>query len=206
MSGAFDIGTSIILAYSYNECMRSPERKFRQKRHPLCPECKYDLIATVESGHCVCPECGYEFEMDELRGEKRPGDWSPGRGLMIVMVTTCLRAILILPFWTGLIWLITPLLSMFPVHIGSFAGISIGMAIPGIIIGYCFGNRLTEKAGFVSPLITAIALLAALSVIYGGVVLSQLSRPLLGWHEGMMLTATMAFAIAWIIKKTLVDD
>ena len=186
--------------------MPEPEGKFRQKKHPLCPECRYNLVATVDAGKRICPECGYEFELSELRGEKRPGEWSPMRGLTIAVVTTCLRAILILPFWVYLVWLITPLLSMFPVHVGSFAGISIGMAIPGIIIGYCFSNRLTEKAGFVSPLITAIASLAAFSVIYGGVVISQLSRPLLGWHEGMMLTATMAFAITWIIKKTLVDD
>ena len=105
-----------------------------------------------------------------------------------------------------MVWLITPVLRLFPLHIGSLAGISIGFTIPGIIIGYCLSSRLTEKAGFVSSLITMLASLAAIVMIYSGVMISQLSRPLHGWHAGLMMTVSMAFAITWIIKKTLADD
>lgn len=191
---------------SYNYCMRSPEGKFRQKRHPLCPECRYDLIATVDSGSRICPECGYEFELSELRGEKRPGEWSPGRGLMIAAFTTLIRAILILPIWTGLIWFISPALTAYPLHFRAILAIIAIFAIPGIIIGYCFSYNLTEKAGFVSSFITAFTSLTAIFVIYGGVTLSQIFRPLPGWIPGALIVVPMAFAVTWIIKKTLLDD
>ena len=77
--------------------MRRPEGKFRVKSHPLCPECKYDLIATVEAGRRICPECGYEFEMYELRGEKRPGDWTFQIGLRNTVISLILRSLVILP-------------------------------------------------------------------------------------------------------------
>ena len=186
--------------------MPAPEGKFRTKRHPHCPECRYDLVATVDAGRRTCPECGYEFELDELHGEKRPGDWTPLVGLRRAAVYLLLRVMVLLPVWAGVIWVCTPLLRMFPLRIGSLGGMAILMAIPGMIVGHVLGLGLTEKAGFQSFLLTVMAGVAAVGVVYGGFVLSGLSRPLSGWVVGFSMVSAMAFAIAWVVKRTLLDD
>jgi hypothetical protein len=186
--------------------MPAPEGKFRQQRHPLCPGCKYDLVATVQANRRVCPECGYEFEMYELSGEKRPGDWTFGIGLRRAFIFLLVRSLLILPVWVAIVCLVMPLLSMFPVSIGAFAGIAIILALPGCMIGYLLGSKLSEYAGFQSMLLGIVAGFFALGVILGGVILAQFLKPMSGWQGSFMAISTTLFAIAWIIRATMLDD
>lgn len=189
--------------------MRHPAGNFGKDRHPLCPECKYDLVATVAAGRNICPECGYEFEPWELRTEKRPGEWTIETGLRHALQFLLLRSLALLVLWVGYFWLLMPLVSMFTVHFrvfGSLAGLTILFALPGLVIGHLLSKGLSDRAGFQSMLLGVLAMLFALAVIVGGVMLAQLLRPLPGWQGSFAAIATSLFATGWILRVTLLDD
>ncbi len=186
-----------------------PEGQFRTKRHPRCPECRYNLVATVDAGIRTCPECGCEFDLDELHGEKRPGEWTPLLGLRSAALHLAGKMLIVLPIWTALIWLFSPLLIMVPqqgiIIWRMFGGVAIVCVIPGMAIGYALSRDLEEKAGFQSLLLTMMASLAAAGTVAGGLGLSHLLRPVGGWVVTFIFIATTAFALGWIVRQTLVD-
>jgi hypothetical protein len=186
--------------------MRRPEGKFGSRRHPLCPECRYDLIATVAAGRTTCPECGYEFEAWELRGEKHAGEWTPLVGLRRAVISLAIRSLIILPLWAGLVWGLTPLLLMFPLGIRVFGGIAILLAIPGCLIGHVLASGLADRAGFQSMLLGFLAAVFAVTTIISGIMIAQIANPLPGWQGGFTAIATSLFAVGWIIRATLLDD
>ncbi len=80
------------------------------------------------------------------------------------------------------------------------------LAIPGVALGYALGRNLTERAGFVSPIVTVIAALFGWGVIVAGVEIADQLRPLHDWRSGFTEMATGIFATMWIIKTTLLED
>ena len=73
------------------------------RRHPLCPHCGYDLVATVADEGRVCPECGREFRREELPRAPAPDEWTPARGLLRLVLAVTVRSAVCLPAWVGLL-------------------------------------------------------------------------------------------------------
>jgi len=186
--------------------MRRPEGKFGPRRHPLCPECKYDLIATVAAGRSICPECGYEFEAWELRGEKRPGEWTPLIGLRRAVISLALRSLIILPLWAGCAWTLSSVLGSVTLAGRGMVGIGIILIIPGFAIGHALIARLADRAGFQSMLLALLASAFAVGTIVGGTALAEVFRPFPGWWGGFTAISMSLFAVGWIIRTTLLDD
>ena len=128
--------------------------RFQHARHPHCPECGYDLVATVEAERTVCPECGETFEPQDLMRAPRAGDWTVTRGLR-----TGARMVLVRSLVTGLAWLL--LIWGVPTIFGHLAGgipagfrlglIVLGgfaMGLAGGVIGWAIARDWEECAGF----------------------------------------------------------
>lgn len=180
--------------------MPRPEGKFRVKRHPLCPECKYDLIATVEAGRRICPECGYEFEMYELRGEKRPGDWTFQIGLRNTVISLILRSLVILPLWAAIIWVMMTYMSNF----GRLNAIILPLL--GIAMGYGFSTKLSDRAGFAGNVLLFMSWLFAIVVIISGITIVQLFHPLTPYQKYFLSLWGGIPALLWILKVMVLDD
>ncbi|MCZ6836774.1 MAG: hypothetical protein O7G85_13445 [Planctomycetota bacterium] len=188
--------------------MQRPEGRFRRQRHPHCPECKYNLIATVEANHLTCPECGYEFELDELWHSKRPGEWSLFIGLRRALMFLFVRSLVMTLFFVGLLWITQPLIVMynFNFHAKVLLGMSILFILPGFFIGHTLSKKLSEYAGFQSILLGVIASAFALGVVLGSVMILQQFQYFPGWRGPMIIVSTSFFAIGWIIRNTFIDD
>ena len=75
------------------------------RHHPLCPDCGYDLLGSVDARRRVCPECGYEFTLDELSRRGRTGDWTPAHGYRRAVTVLLVKSLVSLPVCTALLWL-----------------------------------------------------------------------------------------------------
>ena len=84
-------------------------------------------------------------------------DWTPAIGLRRVFIALLWRSVICLPIWAAIVWLITPVLNFFPLDWRVFGGLALVLAIPGVALGYALGRNLTERAGFVSPIVTVLA-------------------------------------------------
>ncbi len=180
--------------------MPRPEGKFRIKRHPLCPECRYDLIATVETGRRICPECGYEFEMYELRGEKRPGDWTFQIGLRNAVISLILRSLVILPLWVVLIWVIITYMSNFSRFI------LIILPLLGIAMGYAFSTKLSDRAGFSGSVLIFMSWFFAICVIISGIMIVHQIHPVTPYQKLFFSLWGGIPALLWILKIMVLDD
>ncbi|UCD73856.1 MAG: hypothetical protein JSV91_08655 [Phycisphaerales bacterium] len=135
------------------------------RRHPLCPECGYDLIATVEAGRRICPECGCEFDPSELRPETLPGDWTIARGLRRATTSLLIRAIPALGVWFAFTWFHTA----FTRQLGdTIVWITFISVIPGVLIGAILAWKLSSNAGFASRLLVVMAVAVLTLVIAAG--------------------------------------
>ena len=66
-----------ILTLSFSPLMPVPlDQRDVKRRHPLCPACGYDLVASIAAKKRVCPECGETFTLEDVNWERRAGDWT----------------------------------------------------------------------------------------------------------------------------------
>src|SRR6185436_13617232 len=139
-----------------------------KRRHPLCPACGYDLVASIAANKRVCPECGEEFALDELNWEKRRGDWNLGTALLLGGRALGLRSVISFPVVIAL---------------ASLALLSVVWGVPRIVpfllaitqaclIGWIFSRRLVDDAGFESMLLIIAACFAATIVSAVGFVVA----------------------------------
>jgi hypothetical protein len=133
-------------------------------------------------------------------------DWTPAIGLRRVLVTVIWRSLICLPVWGGLVWFATPGLNYVPMHLAWFALLGLLLSVPGVAVGYALARGLTDRAGFVSPVITVIAAGFAWAVVYGGVEISNQFRPLYDWRSGFVAIAAGVFATLWIVKAKLIEE
>ncbi|MCP3904162.1 MAG: DUF1129 domain-containing protein [Planctomycetes bacterium] len=180
-------------------------------RHPLCPECRYDLIATVDAGGSVCPECGCAFERHELLHEVRPGDWTVGRGMRRVAVFLLVRGIVCALFWTAIVAGLSALAVAFDaVPKATRWGIELvcGLTIiaTGASIGYFMAKDTAERAGFAGMALASLTVFAAWTVIFVSVTAVELMG-LVGLGSGAMLMCVTGLVSAgWIVKVLLIDE
>ena len=135
-------------------------------------------------------------------------DWTSAIGLRRVLVTVLWRSLICLALWAGLVWFAAPGLNYTPFYWRWFALLGLGaiLAAPGVAVGYTLARGLTDRAGFVSPLITVIAVGFAWAIVYGGVEISNQFRPLHDWRSGFVVIVPGVFATLWIAKATLLEE
>ena len=133
-------------------------------------------------------------------------DWTPAIGLRRATFTVLWRSLVCLPPWAALVWFATPGLNYLPMHWLWFGVLGLLLSAPGLITGYALSRGLTERAGFVSPIITLIACTAALVMLYGGVQIADHFGPLHDWRRGFVVIAAGVFATLWILKATLIEE
>lgn len=134
-----------------------------QRRHPLCPHCGYDLVATLARDGRRCPECGHDFELDELRRSAAPGEWTPMRGLRNLAIALLWRCATAAAVWTaalaGTEWL-NEVLSrhMSGGRIILLLGVALGV-VAGVL-GALIGRNLEDVAGFSGLILYAATTIA----------------------------------------------
>lgn len=133
-------------------------------------------------------------------------EWTPMIGLRRALVALLWRSVIWLVIWAGLVWLCTPALNLVPVHWAWFGLLAVILAAPGMVLGHGLSKNLTERAGFGSPLVTALAAIFVWAVIFGGVEIAAQLRPLDDWRITFTGLATSLFATLWIVKATLFDE
>ncbi|MHC4217762.1 MAG: hypothetical protein ACYSU7_04820 [Planctomycetota bacterium] len=175
------------------------------RRHPTCPHCGYDLVATVDAGGRVCPECGYEFELSELGRSAMPGDWTPARGLRRLVAVVAIRAAVCLVVWTVLLVALSMLCggvrSVAPAGVLMAVWVCCGVLvlISGAVVGAVVGRRLEEAAGFRAPFLLAVPIIAAAVAIVGGATLAAVVGH--GMLGGPGISITAAFLAAVLIVR-----
>ena len=141
-------------------------------RHPLCPSCGYDLVATTRRGGRVCSECGCEFELHELKREVRPGEWTESVGVRRLALSLCIRSLFSVAIWSC--WLLVlSLLSLNSVVHG--LGVLAITVLLGVIMGQVLWRGLRDRCGFDGPLPAAAAVFALISVLTAGAVIGQIT-------------------------------
>ncbi len=187
------------------------DRRFNERirRHPLCPKCRYDLVATIDANKRICPECGYEFSLNELIRAPREGDWTPATGLRDAAMQVLVRMLMLLPIWAAAYGLISIGIATIPGPGWGMMTIVIlvfFMFIPGMVIGKMIAKELTETAGMVSGALTALAALGAVGVAYGGPMLAHLVYPVSYWYASCCGFLASGVALIFVIKDTLVES
>lgn len=172
----------------------------QHRRHPLCPHCRYDLVGTIAANKRVCPECGEPFTLNQLLKGETPGEWSAGAGLRRAAVALLIRALLCLPFWTGFVWLATPLLGQLPMGVTTMGAVGLVFVIPGVAIGHVLSRGLNDIAGMQSIVVTAMAFAFIVAVAAGGVEIAAAFQTPSAW-TGFISTATSAFAGLWTVRN-----
>ncbi len=135
----------------------------------------------------------------------QPDDWTPMIGLRRAIVGAAWRSLLCLPIWTALVWAVTPAVNLVPGHWAWFGLLGGILALPGVAIGAIVAHGMTERAGLVSPVFTAIGAVLALAVILSGIEIADQFRTLLDWRHPFCGGATGVFATLWIIKATILE-
>ncbi len=131
--------------------------------------------------------------------------WSPAVGLRRAALALLVRSLICLPIWAAVVWLVTPALNLAPLHWTWLLLLGLILAVPGASIGHALARDITERAGFASMVLTALAAVFAWGVVAGGVELAGLFKTLEGWRPGVTATTTGVFATLWIVKLTLLD-
>ncbi|MCI0675368.1 MAG: hypothetical protein L0Y42_06270 [Phycisphaerales bacterium] len=173
-------------------------------RHPLCPGCGYDLVATVQAGRRRCPECGDEFELDELRHQVRPGDWTLLVGLRMTARTLAWRSAATVIAWGAICALTIWLLQTYPV-----SGIVLWVAAVGggCLSGFIFSRRLFEAAGFDSWIVVVGACVGAALALFLGLAAVETVLPLSSGFARFMLLGLAVFAAwVWIVHSTVIES
>jgi len=171
-------------------------------RHPLCPRCRYDLVATIAAHGRRCPECGEAFEMSELVPEAREGDWTLWRGLR--------RAGLVLPV-KGLVcagvWALMLTAHHLLVPGSGWLRLLRGLLVlaTGGAVGAVLAHRIDEHLGF-AGLGVAVALIVVSVIVLGlGTVVAVRFGASTGDTMLPLFFACLASA-GFIVKKAYLDE
>ena len=175
----------------------------RGRRHPLCPYCRYDLVATVHGGGNTCPECGESFEPHELLREHRPGDWTERTGLVTLFTSLLLRSIIGLGIWALWLWLV----SLIPItHALLIVVILAGHIIVAVIVAKIMWTRLRERCGFDGLFPAGLAILAAWLTCSAGAALIGRVTTMSSSHAALAAFLAAVTALITIGPSAILDD
>ncbi len=133
-------------------------------------------------------------------------DWAPALGLRKAAFSLTWRAVLACIVWWALLW------GMHATHNGIGVThvptlIALGFAaLAGTITGLIASRGLAETAGFVSPLLTLLALtFAAIAIIGGETIFERAFETSTDHLRFIIVGGTMIIAAVWIGRNTLLD-
>ena len=175
-----------------------------RKRHPLCPHCDYDLIATLAANKRICPECGEGFDLGDLKYEWRQGDWSNAVAARRGLLTLGLRFILAAALATAFSALAIELMNLRLPRILTFL-VALAQACA---VGAACSRKLVDQAGFESILLTLGACLMALAASALGYLAAVqfVIAPTFTGIAFMHVLVAVAGAWVWIIHSLLLDQ
>jgi len=133
-------------------------------------------------------------------------EWTPLGGLRRALVRLAVRSGVAVVLWTAAAWLMTPVLNILIPHWSHFALLMLFALVPGVAIGHGLSKKLTEAAGMVSLILTAVAVLFGLGVVFAGMTLATLIQPIGEWQYRFTMFATGFWTTAWIIRATLMES
>lgn len=174
-----------------------------KRRHPLCPACGYDLVATLAADKRVCPECGEPFSPSQLNWEIRPGDWSAATairfGVRALAKRTLLATIAAALMSAAALWLAdhdAPRIATLVVALAQMSA-----------LGLIMSKGLLEEAGFESMfLIIGACAAVVLAAGVGAVVADHFVQTPKG---ALVLLMHMLLSIVgswvWIIHHLVMD-
>jgi len=133
-------------------------------------------------------------------------DWTPAIGLRRAALSLTWRAVVAALLWCALLW----------VFHGGLSGIGVTRvpllialgfaALAGTVAGLVLSRGLEEKTGFVSPLLTLLALaFAAVAIIGAEAVFERIFATSTDYLRFIIVGGTMIVAGAWIVRYTLLD-
>ncbi len=172
----------------------------RERTHPLCPDCGYDLVGSVHAGGRVCPECGCSFTIQDLaRAAKQ--NWTPAIGYRRAVTSLTIKSLLILPVCTGLLWLVTPAL-----WAPRYWVVVLVLAIGGFVLGFVVCRNLPERTGLASPVLGLVAAAFVWVVVLTSAGVSHFAlRSLPDWPAFYAQTTVAIFASLWILRAFVLD-
>ena len=172
----------------------------RERTHPLCPECGYDLVGSVRAGGRVCPECGCDFTIGELARAAQQ-NWTPAIGYRRAVTSLIIRSLIILPACTGLMWLVTPVLWRPP-----YWGAVLVLAIAGFVVGFVACLNLPERTGLATPRLGLVAAAFVWADVLTAACVSHfVLRPLPDLPAFCAQMTVAIFASIWILKEFVLD-
>lgn len=173
-----------------------------RKRHPLCPNCDYDLVATLAANKRICPECGEAFELGDLKYESRPGDWSNAvalrLGLLALGSRLLIGLVVAMLLSTAIIWAVNHQMSRLLSFVLALA--------QAFAMGVSCARRLLDQAGYESILlIIGACAVAALATVLGFLAAAQWI--IVPRSTSILLLEALAIAGAWayIIHALVLD-
>ena len=182
------------------------------RRHPLCPRCRYDLVATIDAGRNVCPECGCEFQPHELKRQRLAEDWTIGRGLGRASGVLFLRALPCLVGWVIVLWGVTVPAAWLAggrnwriVIIVYGAALLLLVAASGAI-GRVLAQNMDEIAGMTSLIVAALITAFAWAALIGGTLIVQTFTPLTANAAYGATTVACGFSLFIIVKTHFFDE
>jgi hypothetical protein len=180
-------------------------------RHPLCPYCQYDLIATVDPftpRYVRCPECGEGIEPEDFYFEPRPGEWTLSTGLRNCAVSLATRIFMGIIIWSVVLLAMDQLLTAIlgPTGMLSLWTMLLPLTGGGMLIGWVMYFRLTEHAGFESWLVVWFAFVSACVALHFGHVLGNAMFTLNYLNQGGWSVMTGVVAMIWIVYLALHEN
>ena len=139
-------------------------RPLPHHRHPVCPQCRYDLFGSVHADRTTCPECGHTFDAHDLPRAPRADDWRLQDGLIRVAVMCAVRGLLLMPLWIGAI--MVALWAMPHVHGRARAWTFVLVLITSVIAYFFIVKKVSEAAGAVSWLFTIQTAVLLIAIIW----------------------------------------
>jgi len=127
-------------------------------------------------------------------------------GLQRAGVRVALRSALALVIWTGVVWLITPVLNLLTAHWVSWSLTAIVLAAPGVSIGYGLGRKLSEIAGMTGLPLLVLVCAFGWAVVYLGVLLADTMRTLGDWQHAIAVAATGFWVTLWLVRAILLES
>ncbi len=131
--------------------------------------------------------------------------WTPWLGMQQAAVRLALRSAVAFVIWTGLVWVITPVLNFLTAHWAIWAVTGIVLAAPGVAIGCGLGRKLSEIAGMTGFPLLVMACAFGWAVVYFGVLLADTFRTLGDWQHATAVAATGFWVTLWLVRATLLE-
>ncbi len=133
--------------------------------------------------------------------------WTPTIGLRNATLSLTWRAAVVAVVWFGLLWSFHAVLGAIGLTFVPLL-IALGFAVlAGTVAGFVIARGLDETAGFVSPLLTLLAIaFAAIAIVGTEAVYDRTFVTSVHSLRFIVVGVAMVVASAWIVKWTLIES